>query len=107
MKNTEYIQVSTTTERKAEAQRMASLLVDRKLAACAQIIGPITSTYRWQGKIRRSKEWLCLLKTPPRHYQAVEKVIKQNHSYELPEIIAVSIVEGNREYFRWVEKELQ
>ena len=101
-----YIQISTTTETKEQAQKIAQYLVDTKLAACVQITGPITSIYRWKGKVENSQEWLCLIKTQDDLYDKVEAAIKKLHPYETPEIIAVPIVKGSKEYLRWLDKEL-
>ncbi|NTW07811.1 MAG: divalent-cation tolerance protein CutA, partial [Syntrophaceae bacterium] len=70
-----YIQVTTTTETREEAQKIARCLVEQKLAACAQISGPITSTYRWKGKVETAEEWLCLIKTQESLYSELEKTI--------------------------------
>lgn len=100
-----YIQVTTTTETKEQAQIIARHLVDKKLAACVQILGPITSTYRWKGKVEIAEEWLCLIKTREELYSEVEKAIKILHSYETPEIIAIPIVQGTPGYLNWLEEE--
>lgn len=102
-----YIQVTTTTETKEQAQTIAQHLVEARLAACVQIIGPITSIYRWKGKVENAKEWLCLIKTQDDLYNKVEAAIKSQHSYETPEIIAVSIVKGSKEYLRWLGDETE
>jgi len=73
------IQVLTTTDRKEDAERIARALVDRRLAGCVQILGPVVSTYRWQGKVERAEEWLCFVKTRQDLYGAVEEAIKANH----------------------------
>ena len=101
-----YIQISTTTETKEQAQKIAQYLVETRLAACVQITGPITSIYRWKGKVENTKEWLCLIKTQDDLYDKVEAAIKKLHPYETPEIIAVPIVKGSKEYLRWLDKEL-
>ncbi|OGD36808.1 hypothetical protein A2850_02425 [Candidatus Azambacteria bacterium RIFCSPHIGHO2_01_FULL_51_74] len=100
-----YIQVSTTVTKKGDAERIAEVLSDKKLSACAQIIGPITSVFRWKGKVEKSKEWLCIVKAKRSQYKKIEKEIKKVHPYELPEIIAMSIIEGSREYLGWIQKE--
>lgn len=98
-----YIQITTTTETREQAQTIARHLVVEKLAACVQIVGPITSTYRWQGKMENAQEWLCLIKTREELYGKVETAIKKLHSYETPEIIAVPIVKGSKEYLGWLD----
>jgi len=98
-----YIQVTTTTETKEQAERIAQYLVETKLVACVQITGPITSIYRWKDKVENTKEWLCLIKTQDDLFNKVEAAIKKLHSYETPEIIAVPIVKGSKEYLNWID----
>jgi periplasmic divalent cation tolerance protein len=98
-----YIQVTTTTETKEQAQKIAQYLVEQKIAACVQITGPITSIYRWKGKVENTQEWLCLIKTQEDLYNKVEAAIKSQHSYETPEIIALPIVKGSKEYLNWLD----
>jgi periplasmic divalent cation tolerance protein len=100
-----YLQVTTTTETKEQAEKIAKYLVEKKFAACVQIVGPITSIYRWKGKVEEAHEWLCLIKTRDVFYDRVEKAIKKLHSYETPEIIAVPIVKGSKEYLNWLDDE--
>ena len=102
-----YIQVTTTTETREEAQKIARCLVEQKLAACAQISRPITSIYRWKGKVETAKEWLCLIKTQKALYEELEKAIISLHSYETPEIIAVPIIKGSRDYLSWLQNETE
>ncbi|NTW07493.1 MAG: divalent-cation tolerance protein CutA, partial [Syntrophaceae bacterium] len=73
----------------------------------AQISGPITSTYRWKGKVETAEEWLCLIKTQESLYSELEKTIISLHSYETPEIIAVPIIKGSREYLSWLKNETE
>ncbi len=101
-----FLQITITTETKEQAQTIAQYLVGEKLAACVQIVGPITSTYRWKGKVETTEEWLCLIKTREGLYEELEKAIISLHSYETPEIIAVPIVKGSKEYLRWFDDEL-
>jgi Uncharacterized protein involved in tolerance to divalent cations len=101
-----FIQVFTTTETKEEAEKIAQYLVEQKLAACVQITGPIGSTYRWKGKVENTQEWLCLIKTQDDLYDKVEAAIKSLHPYETPEIIAVPIVKGSKEYLNWIDENL-
>ncbi len=98
-----YIQITTTTETKEEAEKITQYLVEQKLAACVQIIGPIASIYRWKGKVETANEWLCLIKTREEFYDKVETTIKKLHSYETPEIIAVPIIKGSKEYLNWID----
>lgn len=102
----QYIQVSTTVAKKTDAEKIAKVLSDKKLSACTQIIGPITSVYRWKGKLEKSKEWLCVAKTDQKHYAKIEKVIKKVHPYQLPEIIVTPILNGSREYIGWMQKQV-
>jgi periplasmic divalent cation tolerance protein len=98
-----YIQVTTTTETKEQAQTIAQYLVETRIAACVQITGPITSIYRWKGKVENTKEWLCLIKTQDDLFNKVEAAIIKLHPYETPEIIAVPIVKGSKEYLKWLD----
>jgi len=102
-----YIQVSTTTETREQAQTIAQHLVEAKLAACVQILGPITSIYRWKGKVENAQEWLCLIKTKDELFDKVETAIKNLHPYETPEIIAIQIVKGSKEYLQWISEKTE
>ena len=101
----EFIQVTTTAPSREEADRIAQTLVERRLAACVQIAGPVESHYRWKGALERSTEWLCLIKTRRANYAAVEAAIRANHSYEVPEIIACPIETGSASYLDWLRAE--
>lgn len=100
-----YIQVITTVSKKSDAEKISKALMDKRLAACVQIGGPIKSIYRWKGKIERALEWVCIIKTRKNFYKKVEKEIKESHPYEIPEIIAVSIAEGSKDYLKWLSDE--
>ena len=104
MKDSEpdFLQITTTAGNREEADRIATTLVDRRLAACVQIVGPIRSVYRWQGHIEHSEEWLCQIKTTRERYAAVEAAIRELHSYDCPEIIATPIVAGSEAYLQWL-----
>ncbi|MGV8057824.1 MAG: divalent-cation tolerance protein CutA [Smithellaceae bacterium] len=102
-----FLLVTTTTESKEEAKIIAQHLVGEKLAACVQILGPITSTYRWKGKVETAEEWMCLIKTREGLYEDVEKAIISLHPYETPEIIAVPISKGSPGYLNWLEKAVE
>jgi len=101
----QYIQVVTTTDKEEDARRIAHLLVERRLAACVQVLGPITSTYRWQGAIETAQEWQCWAKTRRDLFDEVETAIRGTHPYEVPEILAVPIVAAGRSYLAWLEAE--
>lgn len=103
----EYLQISTTTEEKQDAERIARSVVEKRLAACVQITGPIISTYHWKGSIETSEEWLCLIKSRKDLYEEIEKTIKETHPYETPEIIATPIVAGSEDYLAWLGDELK
>lgn len=103
---TEYIQVLTTTSSKADAQAIADALVAQRLAACVQVIGPITSTYRWQGQVETAEEWLCIAKSRGDLYAVVEQAIRAVHPYEEPEILAVPVTAGSASYLRWLDDNL-
>ena len=98
----EFIQIITTTDSRELAMQIAENLVGKKLAACAQISGPITSIYQWKGKIENEEEWYCVIKTRKNLYPEVEESIKAQHPYEVPEIIALPIEEGNPDYLDWI-----
>ena len=101
-----YLQVSTTTESKSAAERISKEVVKRRLAACAQVIGPIMSTYWWKDELEEEEEWLCFMKTVEENYSRLESAIQELHSYDEPEIIAVPIVAGSQGYLNWLEKEM-
>lgn len=101
------IQVSTTIDSQEGAQKIADLLVERRLAACVHISGPIKSIYWWQGKIEQAQEWVCQAKTRQELYSAVEQAIKEVHPYEVPDIVALPIVAGSQSYLDWIVSETQ
>ncbi len=98
--------VTTTVERKEDAERIASLLLERRLVACAQISAPITSIYRWRGELTTACELVLSLKTMPQNYPLVEEVLLQEHPYETPEIIAQEIPLVSNAYRDWVKQEV-
>ena len=103
----EYIQVFTTTKKKEDAQKIAQALLQKKLAGCVQIIGRISSVYRWKNKVEKAEEWLCLIKSEKHLYVELEKTLKEIHPYETPEITAVTMIAGSKEYFEWLDQELK
>jgi periplasmic divalent cation tolerance protein len=101
-----YIQVITTTEKRQDAEKIAGILVDGKLAGCVQIVGPMTSIYRWKGQVETAEEWQCIIKSRHDLYEDIEKAIKSVHPYEVPEIIAVPLLKINRDYQEWLDSVL-
>lgn len=102
-----YIQVITTTASKEDAEKIATLLVEKRLAACVQIVGPVQSIYRWKGKIEQAEEWQCLIKSRQDLFCDLEQAIKKIHPYETPEIITMTITAGSKDYRQWLRDELQ
>ena len=96
------IQVQTTIDDRERAESIAGVLLQKRLAACVQIIGPVKSLYRWKGAVETSGEWALLIKTRASLYRKVERAIRENHPYEVPEIIALPIVRGGRDYLDWI-----
>ena len=97
---TEAIQILTTTPDKDIARRIANELIDARLAACVQISGPIESIYRWEGRVESATEWQCWIKTTRDRYESVEQVIRALHTYQVPEILALPVVEGHLDYLQ-------
>jgi periplasmic divalent cation tolerance protein len=94
--------VFVTVPSRADGERIAEALVGERLAACANLVGPIRSIYRWQGEICRDDEHLMLIKTTREHYASLEARVKTLHSYEVPEIVAVPIAVGSAAYLGWL-----
>lgn len=102
---TEFIQVSTATDKRDDAERISKAIVENRLAACVQISGPVKSIYWWKDNVDENEEWLLTIKTRKELYAKLEQAIKNFHPYEVPEIIAVPITEGNKDYLEWLENE--
>lgn len=94
--------VLTTTPDAEEAQRLARLIVEAKLAACVQILPPMTSVYFWEGAIQAEPEHLLLIKSLDEKFDELSKFIKTNHSYEVPEIVAIDAKKVSEEYLKWM-----
>ena len=101
----EFIQIVTTTATQDDAREIAAALVERRLAGCVQIVGPIESFYRWNGKTETATEWQCLIKTRTELLSSVEQAIGAIHKYEVPEIIALRIIDGSELYLHWLKTE--
>ena len=96
------IVVFMTAANREEARRLAEMLVDRRLAACVQIMPEMESVYRWQGKIERQTEVLLLAKTVSAKFVELEAEVRRVHSYETPEIVAFPLTAGSRPYLEWL-----
>lgn len=94
--------VLSTAASEEEARKIARHLVEHQLAACVNIVPQIESIYRWQGKVESSREWLLLIKTTAEKFNDVHEAIRELHSYELPECIAIAIEVGSVDYLEWI-----
>jgi periplasmic divalent cation tolerance protein len=99
------LQITTTAGSRDEAERIAAALVERRLAACVQIVGPVRSVYRWQGAVEQADEWLCLVKSTAERLPGIEAALGELHSYECPELIATPIVGGSEAYLQWLAEQ--
>ena len=100
------IAVFITAANTDEARRLAEMLVESRLAACVQILPGIESIYRWQGRIERQEEVLLIAKSERSRFNELEKEVRTIHSYEMPEIVAISLVDGSRPYLDWLSESL-
>jgi len=99
--------VLTTVADEPKAMEMASALVERRLAACVNIVGPIRSVYRWKGKLERETEFLLVIKTTADQAARLETAFEELHPYELPERIELSVEGGSEEYLAWISGEVR
>jgi periplasmic divalent cation tolerance protein len=98
------IVVLVTCGTEDEAVEIAHALVEERLAACVNLISPVRSIYRWEGKIWDEKEWMLIIKTQKKRFEELKKKVKSLHSYSVPEVIALPIVEGSASYLKWLEE---
>lgn len=96
--------VLTTAGSQDEARKIAHGLVERRLAACVNVVAPVESIYRWQGKTESAQEWLLIVKTTAERFAKVRDAIRELHSYDLPECIMLPIEDGSPAYLRWIEE---
>ena len=101
---TDKIIVLTTAGAKEEARTIADALVERKLAACVNIVGGIESVFRWKGEVDFANEHLLIIKTTAARFEQVRDAIKELHSYELPECIRIAIEDGSAQYLQWIQE---
>lgn len=105
MEGTHFWQVTTTAGSREDADALGLGAVAARLAACAQLHGPITSTYWWAGQVESAQEWAVVLKTTSLRYPALEAYLRHAHPYQVPEILAVPVVAGSAEYLAWVRQQ--
>lgn len=97
----------TATGSREEAERIANALVQNQLAACVNILGPITSIYRWKGNVESASEFLLIIKSTEDAFDHVRDAVRRLHSYELPEFIELGVSRGEGKYLSWIEKSVQ
>jgi periplasmic divalent cation tolerance protein len=97
--------VLVVTSDRREAEKIAEAAIKNKVAACANLVTSVTSIFRWKGRVQKSREALLIMKTSAHRYPALERLVRSMHSYEVPEIIALTVERGLRPYLEWVHKE--
>jgi periplasmic divalent cation tolerance protein len=102
-----FIVVLVTTSSKQEAETIAQSLLESKLIACANVVGPVESHFHWKGKIEHAEEFLLLMKSRSDLFDELVENVKRMHSYEVPEVVALPIVEGLKSYLGWLESSLK
>jgi periplasmic divalent cation tolerance protein len=103
---TDKIVVFSTASSAEEAEKIARHLVEQRLAACVNVVREVRSFYRWQGKIEDAAEWLLVIKSSRAHFDALSTALEKLHSYDVPEVIALPVVEGSANYLHWMDGEL-
>jgi periplasmic divalent cation tolerance protein len=103
---TDYLQVLTATDRRLVADAIAQTLVEERLAACVQVVGPVRSVFRWQGAVETAEEWQCWIKTRRDLYPQVEAAVRRLHNYQTPEILSVAVEAGAAEYLKWLDEQV-
>jgi periplasmic divalent cation tolerance protein len=101
------ILVTTAFEERQEAEKLVGILLQERLIACGQISGPVSSAYWWKGALTQSTEYILSMKTTATLYKRLENIIRSNHPYDVPEIIAISITHLSDDYREWMRQELQ
>lgn len=103
---TNKIVVFSTCGSEAEAERLARHLIEERLAACVNVVTPVRSYYRWKGIVESADEWMLVIKSSRDLFDRLRLVLESAHSYELPEVLAVPVVEGSPTYMKWLDGEL-
>jgi periplasmic divalent cation tolerance protein len=99
-----FVVVFVTCGTEKEALKIAHSLVEKRLAACVNLVSPVRSIYQWEGKIWDEKEWILIIKTQKERFKELERIVKSLHSYSVPEIIGLPIVKGSSSYLKWLEE---
>ncbi|HTK94179.1 MAG TPA: divalent-cation tolerance protein CutA [Terriglobales bacterium] len=99
--------ILSTAGSREEAERLATALVERRLAACVNVVGPVASIYRWKGAVERAEEFLLLIKSGAAQFAAVSAAIKELHSYELPECVELTVTAGSDAYLHWLTENVR
>ncbi len=102
---TDYIQAVTTAPTRDDAENIARALVNERLAACVQMVGPIISTYHWEGKVETNEEWQCIIKTRRELFGQIVATIRKIHPYSVPEILALPLLAADEAYQQWIDLE--
>ncbi|SCF50019.1 divalent cation tolerance protein [Micromonospora matsumotoense] len=105
MADYQHAQAVTTTDSRDAAEALARSAVEARVAACAQVSGPISSTYWWEGQVENAEEWYVVFKTTAERYAALEEHIREHHTYDVPEVVLLPILAGNPAYLAWVSEE--
>jgi periplasmic divalent cation tolerance protein len=101
----EHVVVATTIDSEQAARELAAKAIEARLGACAQVVGPITSVYRWEGAVQNDTEWRVEIKTAADRVAALTEQLTAWHTYDVPEVIATSIEGGSAEYLAWLVEE--
>jgi len=102
----EHVVVLSTVASAEDAERLARALVERRLAACVNVVPGLTSIYRWEGQVRKDEERLLVIKTRAELFEDLRTVLVELHPYELPEVIALPVADGHGPYLSWVDESL-
>ncbi|MFI7617178.1 divalent-cation tolerance protein CutA [Nonomuraea terrae] len=101
----DFLEVRVTVPARDEAERICSAVIARRLAAAVQVVAPITSVYWWRGEINRADEWLLYMITTAQRFDELAACVRELHSYEVPQIVAVPLVIGTADYLEWIRRE--
>ncbi|HUJ21347.1 MAG TPA: divalent-cation tolerance protein CutA [Bryobacteraceae bacterium] len=103
---TDKIVVLSTASSAEEAGKIARRLVEERVAACVNVLPGLRSFYRWKGNIEDAAEWLLIIKSSRKHFEALRSALEKLHSYEVPEVLALQVTDGAENYLNWMDAEL-